>query len=427
MNEISVSQKRVWYARSELMEVLTSLGLPAGITDGSHALVRGVRPVAKWLISSSDTVVSKLMSMGNEAEYAKAAGVFSAMSPVSGASVKAMAPTGFSMSDGRLVIDGCALKVAMRDGEAYVIPISRNAMSNGSEWTEIIAMVPMSCMLDWSAITGAAAVASRTLDASRMVMRVYNGNDIAISPMTLEDMVLEPSVKEAFADDIVGFLGRRAWYAERNLPWTRKYLMHGPPGTGKTSLARWASSQLSMPCLGFDFTDQFADGRTLNGCLSTASSMSPCVLVLDDIDKVLQGDNRTRITPQALQTSLSGMSNLDGVIVIATCNSTSAIRGTLADGSSNPLARRFDQIIEVPLPSSTLRAQYATKLLSKDELTPQDIEREFGSQDKDGWSYDDVRAAVTAAAGYAVSRSADRITLNDVKRGVNSIAQRKGA
>jgi SpoVK/Ycf46/Vps4 family AAA+-type ATPase len=310
-------------------------------------------------------------------------------------------------------------------GDAFVIPISRNAMAEGNEWTEMVAMVPMAAMPDWAALTSAGAIATRTLDAARLVMRVYNGPDIRISPMALDDLVLEPDVKSAFADDILGFLTRRDWYAERNLPWTRKYLLNGPPGTGKTSLARWAASALGMPCMGFDFTDRYADGRTLNSCLSQAGSMSPCLVVLDDIDKVLSGGNNTQITTQSLQTALSGMGNLDGVIVIATANSTTAIKGVLSDGSENPLARRFDQIITVPLPTAQLRVEYASRLLSKDGIGAVDLMGMVGGASTDNWSYDDVRAAVTAAASQAVKRGADSITIDDMKRGVATVYQRK--
>lgn len=424
---LEASQKRIWYARNQLMDNLTALGLPAGITDGSHAMVRGVRSTASWLIGMSDPIVSKLMAGGNPARWEKAMAVFSNLSPIQADAIKPIAPTGFSIKGGGVVIDGCALRIAMPDGagDAFVIPISRNALADGDEWTEMVAMVPMAAMPVWASLTGAASVASRSLDASRLVMRVYNGPDIRISPMSLDDLVLEPDVKSAFADDILGFLGRRDWYGERNLPWTRKYLLDGPPGTGKTSLARWAASALGMPCMGFDFTDRYADGRTLNGCLSQAASMAPCLLVLDDIDKVLAGGNNTGITTHALQTALSGMGNLDGVIVVATSNSTKAIKGILADGSENPLARRFDQIISVPLPTAALRVEYASRLLSKDGISAGDLTGLVGGQTTEGWSYDDVRAAVTAAAGQAVKRGSDTISIDDMRRGVAAVAQRK--
>ncbi len=430
LNRVSVTQNRVWYAREQVMSNLTALGLPAGMVDGSHAMVRGVSGTANWLIASCDPMIAGLMAGGSPAgQFEKAMNAFKALCPVKPEQISSLAPTGFSIKgSGRVVIDGCALNIAL-DGtaRAVVIPISRNALADGGEWMEHIAMVPMSAMPMWAEATQAAAVANRMLDACRLVMRVYNGQDVSISPMSLDDMVLEPEVKTAFTEDLLGFLSRRDWYGQRNLAWTRSYLLQGPPGTGKTSLARWASSALNMPCMGFDFTDPYANEKTFQGCMQAASSMSPCLLVLDDIDKILGGGNQTRITTHTLQTALSGMGNRDGVIIIGTCNSLKSIRGTMSDGSENPLARRFDQIINVPLPTAPLRVEYASRLLSKDGISAGELTGLVGGVATEGWSYDDIRAAVTAAANQAVRRAADSISVDDMKRGITVIAQRKSS
>lgn len=423
--QLDVSQKRIWYARDQLMSTLAALGLPAGVMDGSHALVRGSRQLATWLVSMHDATITQLFG-SNSSEYERAMSIFSAACPFKPESVKTIAPTGFSVSDGRVSIDGCALKVTTENGDAYVIPVARNALTDGSEYTEIVSMVPMAAMAQWAEASKAAALAARSLNASRLVMRVFNGPDVKVGRITSDDLVLDETVRAAFMDDLIGFLGRRSWYEERNISWKQSYLLAGPPGTGKTSLARWAASELDMPCMGFDFTDPYADGRTFSQCLALASSMAPCILVLDDLDKVLGGQNRSGITPHAIQTALSGMGDLDGVIIIGTCNSTSLIRGVLPDGSENPLARRFDRIIEVGLPDGTLRSKYAAKLLSKDGFDERSTGAFFGGNSTDGWSYDDIRAAVTAAANKTSRRGGLAITSEDVAYGVTTISSRRG-
>lgn len=53
----------------------------------------------------------------------------------------------------------------------------------------------------------------------------------------LETVVLEKNEKEKLIKDLEWFLNNKDWYTERGVPYRRGYLFHGPPGTGKSSLA----------------------------------------------------------------------------------------------------------------------------------------------------------------------------------------------
>ncbi len=51
----------------------------------------------------------------------------------------------------------------------------------------------------------------------------------------LSSVILAPGQAERIYSDVKSFMDRRQWYAERGIPYRRGYLLHGPPGTGKTS------------------------------------------------------------------------------------------------------------------------------------------------------------------------------------------------
>lgn len=54
----------------------------------------------------------------------------------------------------------------------------------------------------------------------------------------LSSVVLAPGQAQRIYADVESFMERRQWYAERGIPYRRGYLLHGPPGTGKTSFVQ---------------------------------------------------------------------------------------------------------------------------------------------------------------------------------------------
>lgn len=55
-------------------------------------------------------------------------------------------------------------------------------------------------------------------------------------PRPLSSVFLPDAVTERASHDVAAFLDRQEWYVERGIPWQRRYLFHGVPGSGKTSL-----------------------------------------------------------------------------------------------------------------------------------------------------------------------------------------------
>jgi AAA+ superfamily predicted ATPase len=410
---LAASQKRVWFARDAIMESMQALGMPVAV-DGDMIVVRGVERIARWLVVSSDESISSLF--GASGKFSEALDTFKAMSPQ--LNVRHIAPAGITIRAGSVHIDGCALSIttAASKKPMFVIPVNRKKLLDGSEWVETVALVHSSLISLWAEIFEAADAADRVIEAKGAILRIYNGPDVKIQPMELDDIIMDADVRDSFVKDLTSFLSRKDFYDKRGLPWTRKYVLNGPPGVGKTSLMRWACTQLGMPSIGIDFSDQYAGGSTFTGALSMATDKSPCIFSLDDIDKVLSGDNKTRITPHVIQTALSGMGSMNGVVVIATCNDPQLLlRG--------PMARRFDVVIDVPLPTEDLRAEYLNKMLSVDAVVS-DFISEIASE-TDGWSFSDLMSAVTAAANNVTSRQGDLIENVDLQYGVNVVYSRK--
>ena len=61
----------------------------------------------------------------------------------------------------------------------------------------------------------------------------------------LSSVVLDKGVKEHILADAKEFMESEKWYAERGIPWRRGYLLHGFPGTGKTSLSKYIDTYIN--------------------------------------------------------------------------------------------------------------------------------------------------------------------------------------
>jgi hypothetical protein len=130
--------------------------------------------------------------------------------------------------------------------------------------------------------------------------------DVPLRP--LDSVVLRPGVREDLVADLDRFLKSERAYVERGLPWHRGYLLHGPPGTGKTSFARALAQHFNLDVWYAPLGDLSKD----TSLLALISNVTPrSILLLEDID-VLKASHEREGEPG--QVSLSGLLNaLDGV------------------------------------------------------------------------------------------------------------------
>ena len=112
------------------------------------------------------------------------------------------------------------------------------------------------------------------------------GKHISSRKSPLEDLIFPRRVK-ALIQEILIWRNNKGWYKERAIPWKRGWLCFGPPGTGKTALARAFAEELDMPLYVYNLAEM--GNFELMKAWSEMQANVPCVALIEDIDNVFHG------------------------------------------------------------------------------------------------------------------------------------------
>ncbi len=112
------------------------------------------------------------------------------------------------------------------------------------------------------------------------------GLHISSRKAPLEDLIFPRRVKDLIREIRI-WRNNKAWYQERGIPWKRGWLCFGPPGTGKTALARAFAEELDMPLFVFNLAEM--TNHELIQAWGEMQAAAPCVALIEDIDNVFHG------------------------------------------------------------------------------------------------------------------------------------------
>lgn len=229
------------------------------------------------------------------------------------------------------------------------------------------------------------------------------------------DLVIDQSVRTLLQNDFESFWERHVWFRERNLPFRRGYLLHGPPGNGKTSAIRAMMSSRDLNAYTLRVFDPTTDDRDLDELFERAHRDRPAIILFEDIDRAFPktGESRAKISLQHLLNSLDGVASLEGIVVVATANEPAVL-----DPAILRRPGRFDRLVHFPNPNDALRLEYFRKMntgLAIDSLR--------GSiKLSNGLSFAQLKEAYVLSGQLAFERG-EEVTADDLMVAIRSLRQ----
>jgi SpoVK/Ycf46/Vps4 family AAA+-type ATPase len=203
-----------------------------------------------------------------------------------------------------------------------------------------------------------------------------------------------------------------------------KLLFVGPPGTGKTSVARALSKEFGMPFLEVRLsmiTSQYLGETTKNigKVFTLAKRLSPCILFIDEFDYVA----KTRLSDEhgaikrAVNMLLKSIDDIslvdDGVLLIGATN-----HPKLLDSAA---WRRFDKIVDFPLPDTSMRKKIFEKILANVTGT---FDTQKLAEMTDQCTGSDLRLMLREAVLKALFEDRTNLTQADLEEAVSNFSKR---
>jgi len=242
--------------------------------------------------------------------------------------------------------------------------------------------------------------------------------------LTLDDIVLTGEQEDEI-HKIVKAIEHREYLASIGLREIGKLLFVGPPGTGKTSVARALARKLDLPVVEVKLsmiTSQYLGetAKNVEKTFEVAKRLAPCILFIDEFDfvaKTRASDEHAAIK-RAVNTLLKSIDEVsliqDEVLLIGATNHP--------DQLDAAAWRRFDEIVNFPKPDRQMRADILR--IVTEEMDIADFDPDEMAERTEGLTGSDLRLVLREAVLDALTEERTTLTQEDMMAAVEDFEER---
>ena len=243
--------------------------------------------------------------------------------------------------------------------------------------------------------------------------KIYAESETGI---TFADVAGEDEAKENL-QEIVDYLHDPGKYESIGASMPKGILLVGPPGTGKTMLAKAVAGESNVPFFsisGSEFVEMFVGmgASKVRDLFRQAKEKAPCIVFIDEIDAIgqkrnsgnLGGNDEREQTLNQLLTEMDGFESNTGVIILAATNRPDSLDPALTRPG------RFDRRVPVELPDLKGREEILKVHAKKVALAP-------------GIDFNTVARMASGASGAELANIVNEAALRAVRAGRKSVTQ----